>query len=92
MVMAKGASVTALSCETSGICYVYMKGLERIGVLPTTQAREALVDRLNTIQGLSIARERAVNDYISFQVGHVDLGDFNQLLGIFDSELEKARK
>lgn len=87
LVSPKGTGKTAISCDTAGTFYVFLKGLQDIGVLPNLQAREAFIDQLNTVQGLSIAKDRAKNDYAGFQINYVEIDDIDQLLGIFDQEL-----
>jgi len=88
-IMPRGGSSTAFSIDHTGTFFVFMRGLERMGAFKSLDDRQKFVNLLNNVQGIAISKERTTNDYIGFQIRHVDLEDMDQLLAIFDAEMAK---
>ena len=89
-VFPRGAGTSVMYAYSDGTIAINFQGLEKMGALPTLQAREMLIDRLNTIQGLSIIKSKAQNDLVYFTLSHVGDRDFEKLLALFETELSKV--
>jgi hypothetical protein len=89
LISPRGRNATVLSVDTSGMAFVYMENLQRLRVFGSLSDRQEFVDRLNTVQGLALSRERAERQFIGFQIGNIDREDMPQLLSKLNAEFSR---